>query len=42
MPGGARDDADRATIRRITSEIRAAVNTSDHGRLLAVCAPCIT
>src|SRR5260370_39870319 len=36
MPGGARDDADRATIRRITSEILAAVNTSDHERLLAV------
>src|SRR5258708_26598761 len=36
MPGGASDDAERATIRRITSEILAAVNTSDHERLLAV------
>ncbi|HWN04157.1 MAG TPA: hypothetical protein VNQ72_14180 [Candidatus Dormibacteraeota bacterium] len=42
MPGGARDDADRAAIRRITSEILAAVNASDRGRLLAVCAPRIT
>jgi uncharacterized protein (TIGR02246 family) len=36
MPEGARDAADRASIRRITSEILAAVNTSDPGRLLAV------
>jgi uncharacterized protein (TIGR02246 family) len=36
MPGGARDDADRAAIRRVTSEILAAVNASDRGRLLAV------